>query len=337
MAMALPSDWNFSVPGMAAICKEGKSAIYTAIKELIEYGYAKRTYVYGDVVKDGVPMKLRTGVIYSLAEKPTYLNSTNLNLDNLNQDTLNLDKCDDNNKVPTKSSKKNNQVKNEEVGANAPQTTTSPLIEKNSFNWSLVKESLTAEQADAAVRDLLSDPQIRTEIIQKAMWSGTPEELDDFITKFCALSIEQYNKKIKSPYTLKAVFTTWLGKERHFATPDTHRFDQAQFKTHYEGFVSKIPKLSPEAKQELLNRREGIEKYIQTTLLPKLNGYKFLSAHDGLSTRDFAYLMVKYNKQSTFKVALECIETIATTKKYSSFRRLIDAIDKAYEDAKNQK
>ncbi len=111
MVMALPNDWKFTVGGMAAICKEGKTAIYTALKELIQVGYAKRTYLYGDVKKDGVIMKLRTGVSYSISETPIYLDLDNVNQDTLNQDNLNLGKLNDNNKVTTKSSTKSNQVK----------------------------------------------------------------------------------------------------------------------------------------------------------------------------------------------------------------------------------
>jgi len=40
--MSLPKKWDFSIDGIASILKEGKTAIYTAIDELIEQGYCVR-------------------------------------------------------------------------------------------------------------------------------------------------------------------------------------------------------------------------------------------------------------------------------------------------------
>ena len=37
--LSLPDDWDYSVAGLAAICKEGESAIKTALEELKEQGY----------------------------------------------------------------------------------------------------------------------------------------------------------------------------------------------------------------------------------------------------------------------------------------------------------
>lgn len=40
--LALPPDWEYSVSGLAAICKEGREAIRNALNELAEYGYVER-------------------------------------------------------------------------------------------------------------------------------------------------------------------------------------------------------------------------------------------------------------------------------------------------------
>ena len=40
--MSLPPEWNYSVAGLAAICKEGMSAIRSCLKELEEAGYLVR-------------------------------------------------------------------------------------------------------------------------------------------------------------------------------------------------------------------------------------------------------------------------------------------------------
>lgn len=44
--MGLPDDWDFSVRGIVSIVKEGKAAVYSAIAELREAGYVKRSAKY---------------------------------------------------------------------------------------------------------------------------------------------------------------------------------------------------------------------------------------------------------------------------------------------------
>lgn len=41
--LALPPDWEYSVNGLASICKEGREAIRNALNELSEYGYVERS------------------------------------------------------------------------------------------------------------------------------------------------------------------------------------------------------------------------------------------------------------------------------------------------------
>ncbi len=50
--MGLPPDWDFSVPGIIAIVKEGKSAVYSIINELKKAGYVRleRVYEHGRIV-----------------------------------------------------------------------------------------------------------------------------------------------------------------------------------------------------------------------------------------------------------------------------------------------
>ena len=47
MILALPEDWNFTIRGLSAICKEGAESIGTALKELEKGGYLVRKRVRG--------------------------------------------------------------------------------------------------------------------------------------------------------------------------------------------------------------------------------------------------------------------------------------------------
>ena len=41
--LSLPNSWNFSMSGLKAICKEGKTAVHNAVNKLIDMGYLVRT------------------------------------------------------------------------------------------------------------------------------------------------------------------------------------------------------------------------------------------------------------------------------------------------------
>ncbi len=43
--LSLPEDWKLNVKGLSSFCKEGKSAVQTVIKELVDCGYVKRVIV----------------------------------------------------------------------------------------------------------------------------------------------------------------------------------------------------------------------------------------------------------------------------------------------------
>ena len=46
VALSLPDDWNYSLSGLASICKESITAIRSAIKELCQNGYATVEKLY---------------------------------------------------------------------------------------------------------------------------------------------------------------------------------------------------------------------------------------------------------------------------------------------------
>lgn len=80
--LSLPEDWDFSISGICAIVKEGKTAVYSAIDELKEYGYCTV-----EVSRD--ENGRITGNDYTFIENPY---TENLNTDNqpqLNKDLTN--------------------------------------------------------------------------------------------------------------------------------------------------------------------------------------------------------------------------------------------------------
>ena len=62
LMLSLPSNWDYSVNGSVAIVKENKAAVQTALKELEEHKYLKRTRVQDETG--------RFDYVYDIYEKP---------------------------------------------------------------------------------------------------------------------------------------------------------------------------------------------------------------------------------------------------------------------------
>lgn len=62
LMLSLPSNWDYSVNGLVAIVKENKAAVQTALKELEEHKYLKRTRFQDETG--------RFDYIYDIYEKP---------------------------------------------------------------------------------------------------------------------------------------------------------------------------------------------------------------------------------------------------------------------------
>lgn len=105
LMLSLPPEWDYSVAGLAAICKEGMTAIRGALKELEECGYLRRErrnsekgyFVYEYILSE-IPQphteklytdKEQTADVY--AENTHTENSTQLSKEVLNKEILNKD------------------------------------------------------------------------------------------------------------------------------------------------------------------------------------------------------------------------------------------------------
>lgn len=51
--LSLPEDWDYSIDGLIAICKDGKTAVRSAMKELEEWGYLKITRLNPNETESG--------------------------------------------------------------------------------------------------------------------------------------------------------------------------------------------------------------------------------------------------------------------------------------------
>ena len=63
--LSLPNNWDYSVNGLVAICKENETSINSALKELKEFGYLKVEKLLPNQTKTG-----RIEYVCNIFEKP---------------------------------------------------------------------------------------------------------------------------------------------------------------------------------------------------------------------------------------------------------------------------
>ena len=95
--LSLPSNWDYSIEGLVAICKENETSVKSTLSELKSFGYLKVTKLLPNQTKSG-----RLEYVYDIFEKPNQ-EVEKQGLENLgvefqaveNQGQLNID-----NKIP---------------------------------------------------------------------------------------------------------------------------------------------------------------------------------------------------------------------------------------------
>lgn len=112
LMLSLPDNWNYSIAGLVAICKENETAIKSALKELQNFGYVRIDKIMPNKTESG-----RIEYVYTVFENPEQ-SKEKQGVENLpiekqgveNHRQLNTKK-QNTNKVNTKEKKKNNTKK----------------------------------------------------------------------------------------------------------------------------------------------------------------------------------------------------------------------------------
>ena len=139
--LSLPEDWDYTVNGLAAICKDGKDSIRAQLKELETYGYLTRERVRND--KGQV-----AETIYTLTEKPMTGNP----------------------------SQENQTVYNERIGANDTFRSENPMTEKPTQGkpTQLSKEVPSKENKRLLNKEVLSIAEGYSDAFKES-WAGFVE------------------------------------------------------------------------------------------------------------------------------------------------------------------
>lgn len=136
MMLALPDDWDYSINGLVAICKEDVRAVKSALAELKEQGYLVVTKLYPNGERK------RIEYVYDIFEKPQDVRSQDVH----NQEVQNVS-------VENVSLRNDTQLNTEESNTKELNTDNKKKVRKsNSFN-----EIINAYTDNPSTRELLGE------------------------------------------------------------------------------------------------------------------------------------------------------------------------------------
>lgn len=156
LMLSLPDNWDYSIAGLVAICKENETAIKSALKELQQFGYVKVDKIMPDKTDSG-----RIEYIYNIYEKPKQ-DSKKQDVENLpleNQHVENHTQLSTNklntNKLSTKDNIKKNSKKKSKIDIKIES------IEKKCLEYDLTDEVI--ELLSRFFRNLLENHKMVTD------------------------------------------------------------------------------------------------------------------------------------------------------------------------------
>lgn len=156
LMLSLPDNWDYSIAGLVAICKENETAIKSALKELQQFGYVKVDKIMPDKTESG-----RIEYVYTIYEKPKQEDKKQ-GVENLpleiqrveNHTQLNTNKLNTN-KLNTKDNIKKNSKKKSKID------TKIQYIEKKCLEYDLEDEVI--ELLSKFFRNLLENNKLVTD------------------------------------------------------------------------------------------------------------------------------------------------------------------------------
>lgn len=179
MMLSLPDEWDFSVNGLVAICKESKTAIQNTLKELEERGYLVRTRIHDE--------KGRIDYIYDIFEKAHSPQTENLctvnrctdNRPQLNTKELNTEESNTKEKKVSKTAKR--QSYDEQIEAYTDNEDLRQALKAFIQMRKMIKKPLTDYALELILKKLdklAKDDETKTEIVNQSVvhsWQGVFE------------------------------------------------------------------------------------------------------------------------------------------------------------------
>ena len=183
LMLSLPDNWNYSIAGLVAICKENETAIKSALKELQNFGYVRIDKIMPNKTESG-----RIEYIYTVFENPQQ-GKEKQGVENLllekqgveNRRQLNTKK-QNNNKVNTKEIKKNTKKE------------FSKIVERT-----CLENDITDDKSIELIEQFLSEMKIKTKGAIEANIAKIASKPYSIISKCINTSYERNYRYITPP------------------------------------------------------------------------------------------------------------------------------------------
>ena len=176
--LSLPENWDYSISGLTAICKEKETAIKAALDELKHWGYLNVTKLMPNETNSG-----RIEYVYDFYEYSE-------------KDTPDADRDDDDTYAKVSSVKKAPQGAEKQAVENQEQINTKKIINNNQIRSDQVSidqshsdsEKAAERHTDGQSDGYISEKEIYTEVVKTnidfpyfAEWLGDEEEAEEII------------------------------------------------------------------------------------------------------------------------------------------------------------
>lgn len=222
--LSFPDNWNYSINGLVAVVKEGKTAVMNTIKELERHGYVKRNRIHDENGKFA-------GIEYVITDYP--------NLDKPNTENLNMVKT----QVNQPYAGKPNMVKpntDKPISENQPQNNTIYKKENNINNNIVLDINIINDYIDKNNLKFVNAREFYNYYSQR----GWKTNADEPITNWQALLVNWNNRnKIRIEEERERQRKI---NERHSYAVDSHNVPQS--------VPLEVPEFSPEQANSFLSR-----------------------------------------------------------------------------------
>lgn len=222
--LSFPDNWNYSINGLVAVVKEGKTAVMNTIKELERHGYVKRNRIHDENGKFA-------GIEYVITDYP--------NLDKPHTENLNMVKT----QVNQPYAGKPNMVKpntDKPISENQPQNNTIYKKENNINNNIVLDINIINDYIDKNNLKFVNAREFYNYYSQR----GWKTNANEPITNWQALLVNWNNRnKIRIEEERERQRKI---NERHSYAVDSHNVPQS--------VPLKVPEFSPEQANSFLSR-----------------------------------------------------------------------------------
>lgn len=209
LMLSLPDSWDFSIAGLAAICKDGRDSIKGGMTELEKHGHLIITKLYPNETETG-----RIEYVYNIYEEPQKTRTEKQGLEI--QDIENLEQVNTK-KVNTK----NKETISKDI---VNQKKSTPLIPKKSNS---VKKSEQIKTMRAMINAFTENESIREKILeyfnirlkkglQPNQWKIILDDLRNYADDNADIAIDKINNAIAGGYM--QIIAAWEKDKKYVAS-----------------------------------------------------------------------------------------------------------------------